>query len=306
VDFLKTIIISPTEPRLRVVWRILIQSSLMGILLVCATAPVVLSFGISFSGYGLLFLQVAEFFGVTISVFLARRFLDKRSFSSLGLKINRRGLMDIAVGFWITFFIMGLVYLVEYGLGWLTFIGFAWDTDTVETIIAQTMIVLATFMLVGWNEELLSRGYHLQNFTSSLNVTWAVVLSSVIFGILHLSNLNANFTGAIGITFSGIFLAFAYLRTRQLWLPIGLHIGWNFFEGAVFGFPVSGLETYRLIRIAVNGPELWTGGVFGPEGGLVAIPALLLGATLVFIYTQNRPGPDSENLMKPKPDHPTH
>jgi len=256
--------------------------------------PVVLFFGISFSGYNLLFFQAAEFFGITISIFLARRLLDKRSFSSLGLKINRRGLMDIAVGICITFFMVGLVYLVENTLGWLTFIGFAWETDTAGTILTQTMVVLATFVLVGWNEELLSRGYHLQNLTSGLNTTWAVALSSIIFGILHLSNFNATFAGAIGITFTGVFLAFAYLRTRQLWLPIGLHIGWNFFEGAFFGFPVSGLETYRLIRISVNGPELWTGGLFGPEAGLVAIPALLLGALLVSIYTHNRSEPEGE------------
>lgn len=276
----------------------------MGLLLVCATTPIVLSFGISYDGYGLLFLQAAEFFGVTISVYLARRFLDKRSFSSLGLKINKLGLRDIAVGIWITFFMMGLVYMVEYALGWLTFIGFAWNADSTGTIITQTLIILATFVLVGWNEELLSRGYHLQNLTSGLNKVWAVMLSSVIFGLLHLSNFNATFAGAIGITFAGTFLAFAYLRTRQLWLPIGLHIGWNFFEGAVFGFPVSGLETYRLIRISVNGPEGWTGGLFGPEAGLVAIPALLVGTLLVFIYTQNRSGHDVENPVKP--DHLTH
>jgi hypothetical protein len=113
-----------------------------------------------------------------------------------------------------------------------------------------------------------------------------VVLSSAIFGGLHLTNPNATLAGAGGVLLAGVFLAFAYLRSGQLWLPIGLHTGWNLFEGLVFGFPVSGLESYHLVRIVVAGPERWTGGRFGPEAGLVALPALLLGVFLVYIYTR--------------------
>jgi membrane protease YdiL (CAAX protease family) len=91
----------------------------------------------------------------------------------------------------------------------------------------------------------------------------------------------------IGLVAAGLFLAYAYVITRQLWLPIGLHIGWNFFEGNVFGFPVSGLETFKLITLRVHGPELWTGGAFGPEAGLIVFPALLLGLGLMagYVYT---------------------
>jgi membrane protease YdiL (CAAX protease family) len=84
-----------------------------------------------------------------------------------------------------------------------------------------------------------------------------------------------------------LFLALPYLLTRQLWLSIGLHIGWNFFEGVVFGFQVSGLDTFRLLRHTVSGPELWTGGVFGPEAGLLVIPAIILGSLLVVAYTKS-------------------
>lgn len=71
---------------------------------------------------------------------------------------------------------------------------------------------------------------------------------------------------------------------KSNWLPIGLQIGWNFFQGAVFGFPVNGSEIYRLIRITVDGLELWTGGGFGPEAGLALIPGLLLGTVLVCLF----------------------
>lgn len=144
--------------------------------------------------------------------------------------------------------------------------------------------MLLAFLLVGWNEEILSRGYHLQTLASGLNLFWGIVLSSAIFGVLHLSNPNATWSSAVGIFLAGMFLAYGYVRTHSLWLPIGLHIGWNTFEGVVFGFPVSGLKVYPLTRISVEGPELLTGGNFGPEAGLVVLPALLLGTLLVHWY----------------------
>ena len=94
--------------------------------------------------------------------------------------------------------------------------------------------------------------------------------------------------GAAGIFFAGLFLAYGYLRTGQLWLSIGLHIGWNFFEGVIFGFPVSGLDIYRLIRHQIQGPEIWTGGAFGPEAGLIVLPALAVGSVLIYFYTRDR------------------
>ena len=283
---LKHIFISIDEPRLRAGWRLLIQSIFLIFLLICFTLPMAFSLELLNSPVGLLLSQVAELFGVSLSVFLTRSLLDKRSFSSLGLKIDRQALVDVLIGIIIPFFMVGAVYLVELSMGWLTFTGFV--SDSPVTVISQVSLSLLIFVLVGWNEELLSRGYHLQNLISGLNLPWAVVISSAVFGGLHLGNPNATPAGAVGVFLAGIFLAYGYLRTRQLWLPIGLHIGWNFFEGVVFGFPVSGSESYRLIRTSVDGPVLWTGGPFGPEAGLVIIPALLLGGVIVTAYTRNR------------------
>jgi hypothetical protein len=76
--------------------------------------------------------------------------------------------------------------------------------------------------------------------------------------------------------------------TKQLWLPIGLHIGWNFFEGVIFGFPVSGMNSYKLVLLRESGPKTWTGGEFGPEAGLLVLPALLLGVILMYLYSNYR------------------
>jgi len=183
---------------------------------------------------------------------------------------------------------MGLIYALMSAFGWLTFQGFAWDFDPLGLVIKNVLVFFAMFILVGWNEELLSRGYHLQTIASGLNLFWGVVISSAIFGILHLGNPNATWVSAAGIFFAGIYLAYGYIRTKQLWLPIGLHIGWNFYEGVVFGFPVSGLDIYALLRIQVSGPVLWSGGAFGPEAGLIVLPSLIVGGALIYWFTKNR------------------
>ena len=290
MTLISKIFVSRSGPRLRAGWRILAQTLLLGLIFGCILAPFTLSLAWLTSGIGLLVAQIAEFFGVTISVFLARRILDKRSIRSLGLNLERRAIIDLMVGVAIAFIMIWVVYLIELSMGWVTFYGFAWKFDSPQKIISQTLITMLTFLLVGWNEELLSRGYQLQNIADGLNIVWGVIISSLIFGILHLANFHATWQGAIGVILAGVFLASSYLRSGQLWLPIGLHIGWNFFEGVVFGFPVSGLETYRLVRISVNGPSIWTGSAFGPEGGLVVLPALLLGLLMVYQYTRKRNG----------------
>jgi len=286
------------EPRLRAGWRLLLQTMLLFLFSIGIGLPLILLITISPALADNLFVnQIVSFIVITGSVFIARRFLDRRSISSLGLKINRRAFADLVIGILIPLLMMGVIYLFLWAAGWLTFDGFAWQEDSIITVIFETVAALLVFIFVGWNEELLSRGYHLQTLESGLNTVWAVLLSSAVFGILHLANPNAESAWFVvtGIFLAGVFLAFGYLRTRQLWLPIGLHIGWNFFEGVLFGFPVSGLDTYRLTRISIHGPELWTGGRFGPEAGLVLIPGLILGFILVYLYTRGRLA-DSDRL----------
>ena len=289
---------SPDEPRLRAGWRLVLQTLILLFLGGCLSVPlfaILLYFDPSLLASfpnlkpeQLLLAVIAETFAVTLSVFLARRFLDKRSIESLGLKLNLQTLFDLLMGILITLLQMGLIYVLMFQLGWIIFEGFAWEFDPIAIVIKNTVLFFISFVLVGWNEELLSRGYHLQTIASGTNLFWGVILSSTVFSLLHIFNTGATWASVIGIFFAGILFAFAYIRTRQLWLPIGMHIGWNFFEGVAFGFPVSGLDTYKLTRITVHGPEIWTGGIFGPEAGLIVLPSLTLGAFLIYLYTTRR------------------
>jgi len=290
-NFFAQVFISSDEPRLRAGWRLLIQTILLFIFgLVVSLVSLLFHAGGSAAS---ILNQVLNLVAITGSVYVARRWLDKKSFESLGLKLDRQTWIDILAGIGITFVQMGFIYILMLGLGWLTFAGFAWQFDPVSVVLKNTLLFFVVFIFVGWNEELLSRGYHLQTIASGINLFWGVIISSAVFGLLHLGNPNATWVSAAGIFFAGIFLAYGYIRTKQLWLPIGLHIGWNFFEGVVFGFPVSGLDLYALLRIKVSGPVIWTGGAFGPEAGLIVLPSLVVGVGLIYWFTKTRKSENS-------------
>lgn len=240
------------------------------------------------SAAGLLVSQIADLVAVTVSIFIARRILDRRSFASLGLHMSHDAGRDLAIGIVMTCLMMGSIFALERSLGWLHVESFAWQTESIGTVIRSVLLYAAICVLVGYKEELMSRGYHLQTIASGTSLVWGWIISSAVFGVLHLANPHANLLSVTGIILAGLFLGYAYIRTGSLWLSIGLHTGWNFFEGVVFGFPVSGLPFYTLPRIAVSGPVLWTGGEFGPEAGMVLIPALVIGFVLIFMYAKDR------------------
>lgn len=292
-SILRHIFISRSEPRLRAGWRLLIQTTgflaltlFFGIITVI---PYIHKYGGNTTGVAfLLWGEVMQAIPLILSIFLSRRYLDRRSFGSLGLKLEWRAITDIAAGIFITFIMMGIVYISMSFSGWIKFIGFAWQSAPPLQVIENIALIVLIFIIVGWSEELLFRGYHLQTIASGLGRFWGVILSSVIFGVMHLMNPNATLISAGGIFFAGLFFSLGYLRTGQLWLPIGMHVGWNLFEGSVFGFPVSGLDVYKIIHIQVTGPDIWTGGKFGPEAGILIIPTIIIGALMILLFTRNR------------------
>lgn len=289
--FLARIFLSPDEKRLRAGWRILLHTVLLLAITIILMIPLLFWYRLPRSDL------LIALVGITLATWIARRFVDRRSFTSLGFRFDRHTLPDLGLGIVLPALMMGLIYICEWAFGWLRFEAWAWDVLSWEEIYYNLISMLAAFIAVGYYEELLSRGYHLQNLKDGLNLHWAVFISSLAFSVLHLNNPQAGWQSILGILAAGYFLAYGWIRTGQLWLPIGLHIGWNFFEGPIFGFPVSGLNTFRLIFHSIQGPTLITGGDFGPEAGLIVLPALLLGAGLIRLYTHYRIKPSTnENI----------
>lgn len=288
---LTRLFLSREERRLRAGWRLGGQFLLMVVFFLILGIPLGLLMLVFPGLLGeaiLLASTLISFLAITVSVYLARRYLDRRSFGSLGLGWNPQAAADLLYGVMVAGLMMGLIFLVEWAAGWLRVEGFAWQSESWPRVLVECALIAFVFMLVGWHEELLSRGYWLQNLGVGLNLGWGVSLSSALFALAHAANPNVSWEALLGLFAAGLFLAYGYLRTQQLWLPIGLHIGWNFFEGTIFGFPVSGSFFYRLIRHSVSGPELITGGDFGPEAGLIVLPMMVLGAGLIYWFTRHR------------------
>ena len=281
---------SPEEERLRSGWRLFFHLLILNFFSILFSLPfvgLVLDPGARGPAFFLVYGLVAAL-PITVSVYLARHWLDRRPFTDLGLQWNGRVVADLLLGFGLTGLMFAVIFLLQWAPGFLQFEGYALQAQPLAAVLQGTFLMLLAYILVGWGEELLFRGYWLQNIRQGLNLSWAILITSVLFALAHLLNPNLSLAAVLGLTLGGLFFAFAYVRTGQLWLPIGIHIGWNFFEGTIFGFPVSGTEPFSLIQQTVQGPEAITGGAFGPEAGLVLLPALLLGALIIHLYTRTR------------------
>jgi membrane protease YdiL (CAAX protease family) len=228
----------------------------------------------------------------TAAVYLSRRWLDRRSFTSLGSGLHPGWQLHIAVGTLLGIVLQAAIFAIELGMGWLVIDGVGWRGG--GSAFMGLTVMLVVFLAVAWNEELVVRGYVLQNLEHGLGIRLAVLISSVAFGALHVFNSNSSAVAVLGVSVAGLLLAVAYLVTRTLWLAVGLHLGWNYGEGPIFGFPVSGLDAGGLITHRVVGPEAFTGGAFGPEAGLVSVVVEAIGiAALVWWWRRQSSVADS-------------
>jgi membrane protease YdiL (CAAX protease family) len=143
-------------------------------------------------------------------------------------------------------------------------------------------VTLVIFCFVGWSEELLSRGFHFRVFSKGLNLPLGVILSSLYFSYLHRHNPGASFDYLLFIFVAGLMFSFAFLRTGQLWLAMGLHAGWDFFITVIFNEGgINRLKIFSLMDIRyVNFPARY----------IAVIELFLLGVItlLVYFYTINR------------------
>ena len=215
--------------------------------------------------------------------YICTRWLEGLPWRALGLSFHARWVRDFFFGSLIGIASLALAAAIATVGGSLSF---TISSRAVVAQVGQTLVFTAAlFILAALAEEALFRGYPLQTLTRA-NLAWlAVFLTSVPFAAIHLRNPNvaAGFT-FINTALAGVWLAVAYLRTRSLWFPLGVHWAWNWALGSLFGLPVSGitdLAPYPLLRGTDLGPAWLTGGNYGIEGGLACTVTLILSTVFI-------------------------
>lgn len=237
--------------------------------------------------------------GVLVSVGIAARLLDRRPMSDFGLRLDRCWWIDLGFGLTLGAVLVTAIFVVQWAAGWIGITGWlgAGPSDSFGAFFSSMALL---FVCVGIYEEVAYRGYLMHNIAEGLNfpavgasaaTMAALLLTSGLFGVMHAANPNASLLSVTNTMLPGCVFGLGYLLTGQLAIPIGMHITWNFFQGAVFGFPVSGIVFGgSLIVTDPRGPAVWTGGVYGPEGGLLGTAAMLVGAALMVAWIHHRYG----------------
>lgn len=230
-------------------------------------------------------LALITLLGTLCLISLFTRFIDQSKFKSLGFEsgfILKDSLIGISIG--LVIMLAGFLLLVQSKQLQIVEVNFSF---------IDTFWIFGTYVCVGITEELLLRGYVLNNLMISFNRYIALIISSAIFCIMHFANPNLNIIGIIALLLAGLLFGICYIITKNLWLPIALHFSWNFFQ-ALLGFNVSGQGSYSIITTSFNKETIWNGGNFGFEGSVIALLFQPAAIVVIFYLFKNRiPAPDT-------------
>ncbi|NLV04794.1 CPBP family intramembrane glutamic endopeptidase [Haloarcula rubripromontorii] len=307
-DFIMEIrryIVNPAERRLRAPWRVTLWLFLAGFGLVLLSGVVaVVSSVVRMTPAVAVARQIALFAAGTVIAVVIGYLLDRRTLSDYGLGFDRQWWRDAAFGLALGAGLPTLVLLVEVA------VGFAEVSVALATVDSGPLpltafgppvavLLLGGFFLVqATAEEVLVRGYLLTNTAEGLAgwvgkrgaIIAATGLTGALFGVLHWTNPSASLLSVANITLYGLLLGACYVLTGRLGVASGFHVAWNY-TLALLGFPVSGLRMgVAMLSTTATGPALVTGGGFGPEGGLIAIPLLGVGGAALYWWVRREYG----------------
>ncbi len=229
--------------------------------------------------------HVSIFMGIIIVLW----FIDKKSFDQIGLSRLQTNLKELGFGLVLGAASIALMFFFLLGTGQIYLEGSLLAPELTSHLIYG----LYLFIVVGIIEEVLARGYCMRVVLNYQNILIPVLGSSAIFSVMHLMNPKLSALGIFNIFLVGILFAYMFIKTGNLWMPIGYHITWNFFQGNVFGFSVSGITMEGVYAVEYLEDNIITGGNFGLEGGVLATVVIGVGFLLTKIYPTKKRHKDS-------------
>ena len=239
-------------------------------------------FDVSFDSPVMLILTAFQVMGSFLALWLATKFIDRKPLMSIGLSVkDKTNEMLIGLGFALAF--IGGLFLVLWLIGAINITGYVGFKPGV--FIVSMMLFMAAF-----DEELIFRGYILNNMMDSTSNRWiALAGSSLLFALLHSGNPSvwSTWVPMTELFAAGFILGISYTFTKNLWFPTFFHFGWNFFQG-LFGFEISGInvDSWKMISHENTGnvPDIVSGGAFGIEGSIITLSCTIICTYLIFKY----------------------
>ena len=215
---------------------------------------------------------------------------EKRPFWTIGLEWPG-AMRKYLAGFIIGVVMFALAIGLSAGFGYIAFEQGDPQQQGVAAL-AAVILVLIGWLVQGAAEEVITRGWLLPVIGARYKPVWGIVISSVIFSLFHLINPNLGAIAVLNLTLFGVFAALYALYEGGLWGVFSVHSAWNWAQGNVFGFEVSGGQASggTLLNLMEVGPDFITGGAFGPEGGLSVTAVLVAGCLVVWILDRRKKG----------------
>jgi membrane protease YdiL (CAAX protease family) len=228
--------------------------------------------------------MVVAALGLGIAAIVRTRRAGGSVLDLMGLRWSAVAARDLLAGMAITGVAMAGVYGAEAGLGVIA-------VSPAAPASPGSLLGLAAIKLAfTFKEELMMRSLLLAGLLVVLRgrAALAIGLSALAFGCIHLTNPGASALSVLSNSMGGVIYGLAFVLAGNLWLPIGLHFAWNFVQGPLLGFPVSGLEAGGLQHVQDLVPAWLTGGSYGPEGGIIGIMARFVVMALLLLWTGSR------------------
>lgn len=223
---------------------------------------------------------VLIFFISFLSVWIFRKAFDRKTFGSIGFKWKSFS-NERSIGF-----VSGLVAItIIASILWAMQL-LQWFTATINW--ADLLVVTFILILVSFSEELVFRGYILNNLMQSMPKMPALLVSALLFAGFHTLNPGMSLIGFLNIFIAGMLMGCNYIFSRNLWFSIFFHFSWNFFQGPVLGFEVSGLDLPVMLEQNLRGSTLLTGGAFGLEASWLATFTLSITTLILFLLFQRK------------------
>ena len=233
----------------------------------------------------ILYYELFSFVFILLLFIFWVKVIEKNSLSSLGF-VKRNWLKYLAWGILLSLLQMGVIALVYQVCGIGTF-------ELNELSLEPILFILGLFpfwLLQGGTEEVATRGWLLTRIAARTNLPLAIVISSSLFGILHMGNAGVTFLSVLNIILDGVLAGLLFIYTDSIWLVVAQHGTWNYVQGNLLGFQVSGTGADASIFSFTmgSGPDWLTGGEFGAEGSIITTLVLLVSVVIVYLLGERR------------------